>query len=395
MSVILNGIALLRISVVRFPTELHRTRKMVKGQPVNKVAKASNKRNATKTTGTPLSAGNVELPECTTCGVLVSADSRALQCEGCPGEGTWKCADCLGLAPEVYAALVGGAGSELQWLCEGCRRGQDKGKRSDAICERLDSMADLLARFLDRIVGVEESLGRKASSEVVEKLAEKVTEIGESLGRKASRDEVGKLDERVTEIETKLARAEREATAGGGDAGLSRGAGSALDIQTAVARKMDEEKDIESRRPNIILYRVPEDVKTGREDRIRADRDFLTGMGRDVFGVDIGEGDIGRQFRLGSVPSDDRVRPLLVSFTDIEIKNKIMSNLRNLKSSEPRYKVIGIAHDLTPKQRTTVKELLEDAKKEQLTSGDNGTENCKFRVVGAQRRPRVIRVTRN
>ena len=166
-----------------------------------------------------------------------------------------------------------------------------------------------------------------------------------------------------------------------------------LDVQEAISKKLDEDKDIESRRSNIIIHRIPENRKSTTEERKNADKGFVSEMCQEVFGVEISNEDITKQFRLSSFPEDDKVRPLLVSFKDPNKKEIIMSNLRNLKMCGGKFKSVSIAHDLTPRQRRTVYELLEGAKKEEKNSGVvDDKENFKFIVVGAHKRPRVIKI---
>ena len=73
--------------------------------------------------------------------------------------------------------------------------------------------------------------------------------------------------------------------------------------------------------------------------------------------MSIGNEDITKQFRLGSFPNDDEVRPLLALFKGPKKKDMILNNLRNLKMCGGKFKPVSIAHDLTPRLRRTVQEL--------------------------------------
>ena len=63
-----------------------------------------------------------------------------------------------------------------------------------------------------------------------------------------------------------------------------------------------------------------------------------------------------------------------------------------MKTAEDRFKITSIAPDLTPKQRSEKKKLLEEAKSKYVD--DPEQENFRFLVVGQQSRMRVIRVKR-
>ena len=56
----------------------------------------------------------------------------------------------------------------------------------------------------------------------------------------------------------------------------------------------------------------------------------------------------------------------MVGFKDPAVKDKIWSNLKNLKEADARFKGISSAHDLTPRQRDEVKKLIDAAKQDQF-----------------------------
>ena len=97
-------------------------------------------------------------------------------------------------------------------------------------------------------------------------------------------------------------------------------------------------------------------------------------------------------FRLGRrVDTSDVPRPLLVGFKDPVVKEKLWSNLKNLKEAEARFKGISLAHDLTPRQRAESKRLIEVAKQDHVGTSADGPENYWFRVVGQGTRMRVVK----
>ena len=64
--------------------------------------------------------------------------------------------------------------------------------------------------------------------------------------------------------------------------------------------KVQEERDKENRTKNIILYRVPESADgTGREERIKEDKEFCHELIGKALEVDIIENDISKIIRLG------------------------------------------------------------------------------------------------
>jgi len=70
------------------------------------------------------------------------------------------------------------------------------------------------------------------------------------------------------------------------------------------------------------------------------------------------EHDIEKLYRLGRwSENDDKVRPLLVTFQNTELKDHIEANLRNLKHTVDKFKGVGISKDLNPQVETRDKRL--------------------------------------
>jgi len=79
--------------------------------------------------------------------------------------------------------------------------------------------------------------------------------------------------------------------------------------------------------------------------------EFIKDLMDSVFRIKLkeSESDIDRIYRLGQWSGDAQVdRPILVSFRDVELKQLVMANIRDLKQAEGRFKGIGISHDLPP-----------------------------------------------
>jgi len=69
-----------------------------------------------------------------------------------------------------------------------------------------------------------------------------------------------------------------------------------------------------------------------------------------VFSYKLEDTEIGRMYRFGRWSGDEQVdRPLLVSFKDVELKNQVMTNIRDLRLAGGRFKGIGISPDRPPK----------------------------------------------
>jgi len=67
-------------------------------------------------------------------------------------------------------------------------------------------------------------------------------------------------------------------------------------------------------------------------DRKVSNETFVTDLLDCVFNIKVDSGDIEKMYRLGRW-SEDKARPLLVVFNSHELKQEIMTNLRNLKET--------------------------------------------------------------
>ena len=93
-----------------------------------------------------------------------------------------------------------------------------------------------------------------------------------------------------------------------------------MDEEREEARKMlvetkeriQNEKDREARKNNIIIYRVEENASASADDRANYDRQWAKDLTREVLKVYCQEEDIKRVIRLGARGSTDR--PMLVEY---------------------------------------------------------------------------------
>ena len=112
------------------------------------------------------------------------------------------------------------------------------------------------------------------------------------------------------------------------------------------------EQDIEARRCNVVLYRVPESSAILNEDRRKEDITFCQQF-FDGFSVGFTLEDMKNVYRLGARQAGEdgstRPRPILVQFASRHIKNLIMESLYKIKSLATKFQNIVVAHDLTKK----------------------------------------------
>ena len=129
-------------------------------------------------------------------------------------------------------------------------------------------------------------------------------------------------------------------------------------LQEEVKRLTEEDKDLEARKNNIVIFRIPEKKTDDVKQRKESDTTLLKDLLDCVFDTKIRDDDVSHMYRLGHW-DESKPRPLLVSFRSIDHKEKIMSNLRNLKQPVEKFQGISICHDLHPKERQERKRLVE------------------------------------
>ena len=128
---------------------------------------------------------------CCGCGVLVTDDVSALQCDECLSPEVWKCASCLGLDPVAYAALA--RCKELEWRCDGCKRRSPKYPSHEAgIADRIGEVLVAIGGVMERLAGLEDRFKDK-------------TDVGRTI---AVENGLRNLEERLLAVERMTERLE-------------------------------------------------------------------------------------------------------------------------------------------------------------------------------------------
>jgi hypothetical protein len=167
--------------------------------------------------------------------------------------------------------------------------------------------------------------------------------------------------------------------------------GEMLEVQKTiigVKQQIDEEKDREKKRQNIIIYRAAESQASGPEARNREDVEFCRALVQDVLEIDCANGDIISVRRLGK-REEGTYRPMLVSFKTAGVKSQVMESLAKLADAEDRYRSLSITHDMTQKEREEVKKLVAEAKEKQ-TNDPSG--EYVYRVRGYPGEMTIVRL---
>jgi len=153
---------------------------MVRGQPQIPKSEA-NKRISTASKHTssspstlvkPVKSATTAVPSCTACGIVITDDIKALQCDRCQATDKWKCAECLNLPLEMYDHLVSDPGCSLKWFCLSCDKAALEMENKDTKCnsDRLDCLITLIEKLLHKLTTVEDRLKEKCELDTVNQL---------------------------------------------------------------------------------------------------------------------------------------------------------------------------------------------------------------------------------
>ena len=111
-------------------------------------------------------------------------------------------------------------------------------------------------------------------------------------------------------------------------------------------------KHLQMRNNNIIIYNIPESNKTNLESRQKDDEDVCKEIIEKSLEIDSTTINIQKIVRLGKEAREGRNRPTLLVLDNENQKINILKNARKQRTeTDTRKKLVGIAPDLTPKQR--------------------------------------------
>lgn len=317
-------------------------------------------KSTTKNKGKGATTG-VQAPKCQDCEVEIEDETPAMNCTRCQEESAWKCIECAGISEDLYELLSCSSTNSLHWFCNDCEKEVTK-----QACGHIEAM--------------------------LEKVLKQTSEIKLCMSEKADNTAMAFLEERIAALEIKPSM---ERSVEPSLQAIDNGSLSKL-MSEAVANQTEEEKEVESRKNNIIIYRIPESNAEEKDTRAAYDRSFITALCEGPLETGPINDKISTMIRLGKRQEGAASRPLLVKFEDGTAKGKVMGNLRKLKSAEEKFKKVSVAHDLTPKQREAVKSVLRVAQVETNAVGNNEEKgNFKIRVVGHLHKPKVIRIKTN
>ena len=146
-------------------------------------------------------------------------------------------------------------------------------------------------------------------------------------------------------------------------------------MERKLTQVLDETKEKEKRKLNIIVANLPESREGSVEERKRDDTDRVRQLVSKI--TDVPLGDIDEPIRLGQIYIGNNARPRLLRMVvkSVESKEKIMRNVYGLNDGVPFNQRIYINNDNTPQEREKYKAL----KEEMIVRKENGERDLVIR----------------
>lgn len=319
-------------------------------------------------------------------------DSKLLECERCSEH---YCIKCLKLSGAEYDLL--NARSEFHWYCGICEPkvmhnvsvDKDVEQRCEEFMKRItNSIKELEAKVTKQL---QDKVSRKELLDLTTKIDLLETKLVKSVDLKVEEKTVSFRDIMKSQLEDEVKKNLDKTVKTEVDCKMGQVSNDIEGIQkslTETKSQLDEEREREKRRNNIVIYRIPESSETKKEDRYKEDADFCNELIHKTLLVDCTDNDVKKFIRLGE-KQEGRIRPLLIEFSNRLIKNLIMESLSKLKSADDKFKNIVVAHDLTQNEREACRELVAEAKRRE--QNDNSGEYI-FRVRGPPTDLRIVRL---
>ena len=238
---------------------------------------------------------------CVKCDEPVVKNDEVIECFGCK---EWCHRACTELTDEQYRCCRDG-GASIQWLCEGCK---DMKNPVSEIKSRMEVQLDKILTALESVTERLEKLERIQSADIIEKKIEVV-------------------------------------------------------VEQKVAEYMDEMREKEKRKLNIIVANLSESEKDTAEGRKEEDLERVRTMVGRI--ADVPADHLLEPVRLGKLTIGRNARPRLLKLEvrTEESKREIMKNVYNLNKTVANAKDrIYINNDSTPKEREQMKQLKQELK---------------------------------
>ena len=282
---------------------------------------------------------------CSACGIVIGNDGKALQCDRCQSNDSWKCIDCLDLSSEVYDYLMVNENCSLKWFCDKCDMSNVTGSGHQAVSDaKIDSLLGLVEKLLEDRNKMEVKMSTKADIQQTALLEERINKMEIEMSNKADIQQIALLEEAVEikvdkiqldHLEDRIAHIERNL----GSLTQNDNDEFVREPEVTVNDNLSELREREARKENLIIFNIPESTCEDTDNRKLYDVTQATELIESELNVPTG---VGNPVRLGKKqPNSKYPRPLRVTVDSEQLKWKVLKASKNLRESRnEEYKVI-------------------------------------------------------
>ena len=258
----------------------------------------------------------------------------------------------------VSCEMFGGIDSFLGTNCKSC----DKIFLLEKKYETIMNMLDVQATKINELKETINNLSEEKECQIIKQ----VEQFKEESHNKWNEVVQNLVDKKIETVSEKVTLVEKKLTA-----------------------QSKEDKKKKQKKNNIIMYRMPESNKELESEKIEDDKSVVRSFLKNILKIQCEDNAIKTIRRLGKSKGD--VRPLLISFQNLETKGLVFQNLSKLKDADESYRRISIAHDMTINERNQCREQVIECKDKQ---SKNESGDWIYRVRGPPGAMKVIRVRR-
>jgi hypothetical protein len=246
---------------------------------------------------------------------------RLMECNFCHDR---YCIQCLEMEEATYKILTENLGS--MWFCSSCKLRMEQNILNERKIE--DKCKEYMNKFEARMTKMEQELDNKCDRENVLKIV---------------KDEITKINNHEQS--------------------------EPVNNSEVVDNIVKEIKERGSRDNNMVIYNLIEQTDLESDGRTVVDRENIIRLFDEVMNERVEELEITKVIRLGEKKGN--IRPTLIGFRNVEIKEKIMKNAYRLKHAKTPFDKCAISHDHTFQERKQLKTKLAEAReKTEQSSGD-------------------------
>lgn len=354
---------------------------------------------------------SVEAAKCGDCGTVVKEADKGIECEICL---RWLHTKCEGVKDETYRCIKKDQGQQgIHWYCKVCESGVVKILKSVQILQiRIDKVEERQAKIETTVEEMRKSHenAKRLTDEKLLKYSEtskdffikvqsefdKLNNEIENLKENQNKPSTDiDIDKQVEELTAAFLRDEKNWTeivkkeVGNKFTNVSDELTQINKMVLDTKCQVDEVKDKDLRKNNVIIYRIPENSGTTYEARIKEDKDVVMKILKYLIDDDLNENEIVKVIRIGRRTDDaSKPRAILVQFVSGMTKNYMMNNLYKLKKAPDDIKSIVISHDMTKLEREECKRLVQEAKEKE--SEDHSGEWV-YRVRGLPGMMKIVK----